>query len=68
MTGILSFITFSTYVGLGNTLNPQKVFTSLTLLHFARLFFVHFMVLCLLQATELSVSIKRIEVKNHVVQ
>ncbi|XP_065914062.1 ATP-binding cassette sub-family C member 4-like isoform X2 [Dysidea avara] len=61
LIGLLSFVTFSTYVGLGNTLNPQKVFTTLLLLNFARLFFVHFVVYCLLQITEVSVSLKRIE-------
>ena len=60
--GILSFVTFSTYTGLGNSLNPQKVFTTLLLLNFARLFFIYFVVFCLLQSTELSVSLKRIEV------
>ena len=64
MTGILSFVTFATYAGLGNTLNPQKVFTSLLLMNFARLFFIHFMVYCVLHSTELSVSIKRIEVSD----
>jgi len=64
MTGILSFVTFATYAGLGNALNPQKVFTSLLLMNFARLFFIHFMVYCVLQSTELLVSIKRIEVND----
>ena len=63
MTAILGFVTFSTYAGLGNALNPQKVFTSLTLLNFAKLIFVEFLIFSLLQTTELSVSLKRIEVK-----
>jgi len=62
MTAILGFVTFSTYAGLGNTLNPQRVFTSLALLNFAKLIFVEFVIFCLLQTTELSVSLKRIEV------
>jgi len=63
MTAILGFVTFSTYAGLGNTLNPQRVFTSLTLLNFARLIFVDFVIVSLLQITELSVSLKRLEVR-----
>ena len=63
MTAILGFVTFSTYAGLGNALNPQKVFTGLTLLNFAKLIFVDFMIFSLLQTAELSVSLKRIEVK-----
>ncbi|XP_065913909.1 ATP-binding cassette sub-family C member 4-like isoform X2 [Dysidea avara] len=61
MTIILSFVTFSTYAGLGNALNPQRVFTSLILLNFAKLVFSDFMIFGLLQITELSVSLKRIE-------
>ena len=64
MTIILSFVTFSTYAGLGNALNPQRVFTSLILLNFAKLVFSDFMIFGLLQITELSVSLKRIEVKT----
>ena len=63
ITAVLSFVTFSTYAGLGNTLDPQKVFTSLLLLKAAQQFFVVFLTLFLLQTTELSVSLKRIEVK-----
>ena len=63
MTAILGFVTFSTYAGLGNALNPQRIFTSLTLLNFAKLIFVDFVIISFLQITELSVSLKRIEVK-----
>ena len=62
MTVVLSFVTFSTYVGLGNTLDPQKVFTSLLLLNAGQLFYVCFLIFFLLQTSELSVSLKRIEV------
>ncbi|XP_065897571.1 ATP-binding cassette sub-family C member 4-like [Dysidea avara] len=59
--GLLSFVVFSTYAGLENTLTPKKVFTSLILLSFARRFFVVFLVYCLLRLTEMSVSLKRIK-------
>ena len=61
---LLSFTTFSTYAGLGNVLSPRKVFTAIALFSFIRLHCVHFFVLCLLALSELSVAVKRIEVRN----
>ena len=61
---VLSFTTLSTYAGLGNILSPRKVFTAIALFSFIRLYCVHFLVLCLLSLSELSVAIKRIEVRN----
>ena len=61
---LFTFITFSTYAGLGNTVSPKKVFTAITLFSFIRLYCVQFFVLSLLSISELVVEIKRIEVIN----
>ena len=60
---LLNFTTFSTHAGLGNELTPKKVFTAITLFSFIRLYCVQFFVFCLLALSELSVAIKRIEVR-----
>ena len=62
---LFSFITFSTYAGLGNALSPQKVFTAMTLLYFIRHYCVEFFVLAFLGLSGLSVSVKRIEVSEN---
>ena len=61
---LLSFITFSTYAGVGNALSPKIVFTAITLLSFIRLYCIQFFVLAFLGLSELSVAVKRIEVSN----
>ena len=63
---LLNFTTFSTHVGLGNELSPKKVFTAITLFSFIRLYFVQFFVFCLFALSELSVAIKRIEVRTDI--
>ena len=61
---LLTFTTFSTYAGLGNTVTPRKVFTAITLFSFIRLYCVQFFVLAFLGLSELLVAIKRIEVSK----
>ena len=60
--GILSFAVFSTHAGLGNVLTPKKVFSTLTMLFFIRLYFLQFVLYCLLHISEMSVAVKRIQV------
>ena len=62
--GILSFVVFSTYAGLGNVLTPKKVFSTLVLLFFIRLYFLHLLLYCLLHISEMSVAVKRIQVSS----
>ena len=64
--GILSFVVFSTHVGLGNVLTPKKVFSTLILLFFVRLFFLQLVLYCLLHISEMSVAVKRIQVSNYI--
>ncbi|XP_065902912.1 ATP-binding cassette sub-family C member 4-like isoform X2 [Dysidea avara] len=58
---VLNFVTFSTYTGSGNDLTPRKVFSALILFSFMKLFFIEFMVICLLHYTEMYVALQRIE-------
>ena len=62
--GVLSFVVFSTYAALGNVLTPKKVFSTLLLLFFVRLYFLQFILNCLLHISEMSVAVKRIQVIN----
>ena len=63
---LLTFTTFSTYAGLGNTVSPRKVFTAITLFSFIRLYCIQFFVLAFLGLSELSVAIGRIEVSEEI--
>ena len=64
--GVLSFLVFSVYAGSGNVLTPRKVFSTLILLFFARLYFLQFVLYCLLHISEMSVAVKRIQVTNEI--
>lgn len=61
---VLSFLVFSVYAGSGNVLIPRTVFSTLILLFFARLYFLQFVLYCLLHISEMSVAVKRIQVIN----
>ena len=61
---ILNFLTFSTFAGSGNDLTAKRVFTVISLISIGRLYFVHFLVLFLLNWFELRVGLKRIKVSQ----
>ena len=64
LLSVLSFITFSTYTGLGNVVTPKKVFTVLSMYTVARLYYSYFVGVCALGISEICVSVKRIEVRS----
>ena len=63
LLSILSFVTFSTYAGVGNTITPKNVFTVLSLYTVARLYYSYMFGVCALGISEIWISVKRIEVK-----
>ena len=63
---LLSYVTFSTYAGTDNTLNPRKVFTALTLFALLRWYCVQFVNIGLLAFSEFYVAYKRIKVSSHI--
>ena len=63
--GFLNFVTFSTYVGLGNELTARKVFTVISLFSFIRLYYVNLFVYFMLLTADMIVSLKRIEVTKN---
>ena len=62
---LLGYVTFSTYAGAGNSLNPRKVFTALTLFALLRWYCVQFVNIALLGFSEFYVAYKRIKVSIH---
>ena len=64
LLSILSFVTFSTYAGVGNTITPKKVFTVISIFSVARLHYFHTLVLCALGISEVWAASKRIEVNT----
>ena len=63
LLSILSFVTFSTYTGLGNVITPKKVFTVISIFSVARLYYYHLVVLCALGISDVWAASKRIQVK-----
>ncbi|XP_065919849.1 ATP-binding cassette sub-family C member 4-like isoform X2 [Dysidea avara] len=61
LLSILSFVTFSTYAGVGNTITPKNVFTVLSLYTVARLYYSYMFGVCALGISEIWISVKRIE-------
>ena len=59
---VILFVVFSVYVSLGEELTPKRVFTTISLLSFARISSVHFIVQCALYISESLVAVKRIQV------
>ena len=59
---LLNFVSFSTFAGSGNALTAKKVFTVISLLSFARVYFINLFVYFMLNASEMVVALKRIEV------
>ena len=64
LLGVLSFVTFSTYVGLGNALTPKKVFTVISIFAIARLYHFQSLVYCTIGLSDVWVASKRIEVRS----
>jgi len=58
----LNFVTFSTYVGSGNTLSAKRVFTFISLISVASFYFVDYVVQFLLSLSEMRVAVQRIQV------
>ncbi|XP_065882473.1 ATP-binding cassette sub-family C member 4-like isoform X2 [Dysidea avara] len=61
LLSILSFVTFSTYTGLGNVITPKKVFTVISIFSVARLYYYHLVVLCALGISDVWAASKRIQ-------
>ena len=64
LLGVLGFVTFSTYVGLGNALTPKKVFTVISIFAIARLYHFQSLVYCTIGLSDVWVASKRIEVRS----
>ena len=64
LLGVLGFVTFSTYVGLGNVLTPKKVFTVISIFAIARLYHFQSLVFCTIGLSDVWVASKRIEVSS----
>lgn len=58
---LMTFMVFSTYSGTGGTLTPKAIFTILSLSGALRVTSIHFFVLGILNLSESSISVRRIE-------
>jgi len=60
---LIMCIVFSTFVGTGGLLNPQRVFTTLSLVQILRLTSGHFLARSIVMLSEASVAESRIKVR-----